>query len=180
MAQTSEYGKCCELQERLDEMDGNPATVWFLWMVTERTERKKKEERKSYTASKETKIHTWKWSCQKPQNKLENIIPRRNCILRTRMERLFFFFKAPMTRRYFKELLLPLHSLPPFPKHDKQMKEPSEGRCRLGSPLSFYLPSPHTSLLRSSPTTWLKSAPDLGLLWTEPQSSHVVRDQTCL
>lgn len=39
------------------------------------------------------------------------------------------------------------------------MTEPSEGRCRLGSPLSFYLPSPHTSLPRSSLATWLKSAP---------------------
>lgn len=55
------------------------------------------------------------------------------------------------------------------------MKEPSEGRCRLYSPLSFYLPSPHTSLLCSSPTTWLKSAPERSLLWTEPQSSCVGR-----
>lgn len=28
-------------------MDGNPATVWFLWMVTERTERKKKRKGKA-------------------------------------------------------------------------------------------------------------------------------------
>lgn len=27
-----------------------------------------------YTASKEMKKHTWQWSCQKPQNKLENIV----------------------------------------------------------------------------------------------------------
>lgn len=181
MAQTSEYGKCCELQERLDEMDGNPATVWFLWMVTERTERKKKrgkEKLHSLKGDKDTYMEmelpktskqAWKHYSKKELHTTD-----------TYGKIVFFFFKAPMTRRYFKELLLPLHSLPPFPKHDKQMKEPSEGRCRLGSPLSFYLPSPHTSLLRSSPTTWLKSSPDLGLLWTEPQSSHVVRDQTCL
>lgn len=54
------------------------------------------------------------------------------------------FFLSSTTRTYFKELLLPLHSLPPFPKHDKQTKEPSEGWCRLGYPLSFYLPSPQT------------------------------------
>lgn len=60
-----------------------------------------------------------------------------------------------------------------FPKHDKHMKEPSKGRCRLCSPLSFYLPSPHASslLLRSTPTTWLKSAPpEPSLLRTEPRS----------
>lgn len=42
-------------------------------MVTERIERKKGEG-KSYTASKEMKISTWQWSCQKPQNKLEDIV----------------------------------------------------------------------------------------------------------
>lgn len=61
----------------------------------------------------------------------------------------FFFSKAPHGGDNFKELLLPLHSLPPFPKHDKQMKEPIAKGGVDFFPLSFYLPSPHTSLPRS-------------------------------
>lgn len=154
-------------------MDGNPATVWFfLWMVTER---KKRGKLKSYTASKEMK--TWQRSCQKPQNKLENIV--REGIAYYDVWEDCLYFLSSTTRRYFKELLLPLHSLPPFPKHDKQMKEPSEGRCRLLS-LSTS-PHPNTSLLRSSPTTWLESAPlPPCLLRTEPRSRHAVKGSNLL
>lgn len=64
-----------------------------------------------------------------------------------------------MTGSHSKERLLPLHSRPPFPKHGKQLDEPKEGCCRLGSPLSFYLPSPHTSLLRSFPDYLTQACP---------------------
>lgn len=77
----------------------------------------------------------------------------------------FVFNLRSTARRSFKEL--PLHSLPPFPKHDKHKTEPKKGRCRLCSPLSFYLPSPLSSLPCSSPTTWLTCALPLRWLWTE-------------
>ena len=139
----------------------------FLWADRER-KRKKKGKGKSYTASKEMKIHTWQRSCQKTSKRSLKTLSEKHTAethgkIVPKSFFFFFFFKCSATRRYFKELLLPLHSLPPFPKHDEQMKEPREGWCRLGSPLSFYLPSPHTSLPHSPspppPTAWLKSAP---------------------
>lgn len=129
----------------------------FIWMVTEREEEEKKEERKSYTASKgkkirmamelpkETSNQAWKTLSSEALYTTETYGKFVSCLL--------LFFKRTTTRRYFKELLLPFHSLPPFPKHDEQVKEPCKGRCRLGSPLSFYLPSPHASLLKLLPPT---------------------------
>lgn len=122
---------------------------FFLWMVTERTEkeREKKNEGKEKLHSLKGDEDTY-MAKELPKKKTSKQAwkhcPRRRCILWRPMGRLFLspFLKSSTTRRYFKELLLPLLSLPPFPKHDKQMKEPREGRCRLGSPLSFYLPSP--------------------------------------
>lgn len=109
-------------------------------MVTERTKRNNRGKEKLHSLKgDENTYSTWQWRCHKPQNKLvqEGIAYSKDV-----WEDCKSFFKSSATRSYFKELLLPLHSLPLFPKHGKQMKEPSEGRCRLGSPLSFYLPSP--------------------------------------
>lgn len=163
------------LWERLNEMDGNPATVWFLflWMVTERE--KKRKVKATQPQRRWRDVHGNE-AAKNLKTSLKTLSTK--ALHTTTYDEKIVFFLSSTTRRYFKELLLPLHSLPPFPKHDKQMKEPSKGRCRLGSPLSFYLPSPHTSILSSSPMTWLKSAPKL--LWTEPRSSHVGRVQTCL
>lgn len=73
------------------------------------------------------------------------------------MGRLFVshFFKSSTMGRYFKELLLPLHSLPPFPKHDKQsLVKGGVDFLSLSTSLHptppFYVPPP---------TTWLKSPP---------------------
>lgn len=165
MAQTSEYGQCCELAYKKDLMKWMETLPQCDFFVNGNREGQREK-----TRGKEN-VHSLKgdedtymaMELPKTSKQAWKHCPRRHCILRRRMRRMFvgrfFFFLSSTPRRYFKELLLPLHSLPPFPKHDKQMKEPSKGRWRLGSPLSFYLPSPHTSLLRSSPTTWLKSAP---------------------
>lgn len=133
-------------------METLPQCDFFLFFVSGQRE-KKKEKGKSYTASKEMKIHTWQRSCQKTsKTSLKTLSEKHTAETCGKIvPKSFFFKKYSTTRRYFKELLLPLHSLPPFPKHDEQMKEPREGWCRLGSPLSFYLPSPHTSLLHSLP-----------------------------
>lgn len=90
-------------------------------------------------------MHTWQQSCQKKlkSTSLKTLSEKALHTAKTYGKIVSrFLLKRSTTRSHFKELLLPLHSLPPFPKHGKQTKEPSEGQCRLGSPLSFYLPSP--------------------------------------
>lgn len=90
-----------------------------------------------------------------------------------RMGRLFVScFLKLKNEEMFQGIAL-LHSLPPFPKawFDRVTRE---GECTRRSPLFLpplipHLPSTHF------PTTWLKSASNPSLLWTEPQSRHTGR-----
>ena len=147
-------------QERRNEMDTNP-TVWLLWMVTVRTERKTKRKEKARQPQRRWRYDTRQRSCQKTSKQAWKHCQRRHRILWRLMGRLFLnrFFLKLHNEEIFQGTAVTFTLLPPFPKHDKQMKEPSKGWCKLGYPLSFYLPSPHTSLLCSFPTTWLKFAP---------------------
>lgn len=55
---------------------------------------------------------------------------------------LVFFSTARWWEAASRNCCYLLHLCPMFPKHGQQLKEPTEGQCRLGSPLYFYLPSP--------------------------------------
>lgn len=78
----------------------------------------------------ETEVETRQRSSQKPQHTLGDIIQegiayyedvQGDCL---KVYWVFFLFKNKnlRRRRHFEELLLPLHSLLPFPKHDSQFR----------------------------------------------------------
>lgn len=142
------------LQERLNETDGNPATVWFVWEDKEK--KRGKEKLHSLRCYKEVRIHRRKWSCQKPQKQASKHCPRRNCIPPRLMGRLFvrhflkLQWRGDVSRNCF---YLYIHSIL-FQSMMNRWTSLEKGGVDLFL-LSFYLPAPHTTPLHSRPTTWL-------------------------
>lgn len=177
MAQTSEYGQCCELayEKDLNEMDGNPATVWFFSLFCfffvngNREDREKKEERKSYTASKEMKIHTWQRSCQKTSKQAWKHCPRRRCISQRRMGRWFVspFFKAPRRGDISRNsCYLYIHSLL-FQSMINRWKSLVKGGVDLVLLSLSTSPHPTPPFCALPRLLDFKSAPNCSLLWTK-------------
>lgn len=159
-------------------------SVIFLWMVTERDGEKKtggKENVHSLKGDEETYMAM---ELPKTSKQAWKHCPRRHCILRRRMRRMFvscfFFFKAPQRGDISRNCCyLYIHSLL-FQSMINRWKSLVKGGVDLD--LLSLSTSPHpTPPFCALPRLLDSSLPlNPSLLWTEPRSSHVGRVRTCL
>lgn len=156
---------------------------FVLWMVTEDRE-KNKEERKSYTASKEmedtymatelpkTSKQAWKILSVKALHTMETY---GKIVCKS-----VFFFKAPHRGDVSRNCCyLYIHALL-FQSMTNGWKSLLKGGVDLVPPLFLPPLTPHLPSALFPRILDFKSAPKPGLPWTEPQSSRVGRARTCL
>lgn len=165
MAQTSDYGRRCELiGERLQWNGWKPCRsvifffpLFFYWNGN-REDNKGSEKEKATQPEQEMKTtHSWQQSCQKDGEKKSKQNTKTSLKTLLLPAKLYWkivsfvflfsdFFCFFSTARWWeaasRNCCYLLHLRPMFPKHGQQLKEPTEGQCRFGSPLYFYLPSP--------------------------------------
>lgn len=165
--------------------DGNPAAVWFLFFFVngnrEGKKKRGKEKLHSLKGDKNTYMAT-ELPKKTPRKQAWKHCLRRRCIQQRRMGRLEvgFFLKAPrrgVISRNCCYLYIHSHLFQSMVNRRKSLVKGSVDLVLLSLSTS---PHPHLPSALFPLTTWLKSAPNPSLHWTEPHSSHVGRVQTCL
>lgn len=183
-------------------METLPQCDFFcLWTVTERTQRERERERKKFKKRGKGKatqpqsgwryVHTWRRSCQKPQNELENIVREgAACATETsgKIVSKSFFLKKKLHNGgdvsrsccylYIRSLLFQsmINGRKSLAKGGVDLVLLSLSTSPHPAPPFRALRRPRDSSLPPLPSP----PPDPSLLWTEPQSSRAGRASNLL
>lgn len=165
--------------------DGNPAAVWFLFFFVngnrEGKKKRGKEKLHSLKGDKNTYMATELPQKKPSKTSLKTLSEKALHTAKTYGKIVsWVFLKAPrrgVISRNCCYLYIHSHLFQSMVNRRKSLVKGSVDLVFLSLSTS---PHPHLPSALFPLTTWLKSAPNPSLHWTEPHSSHVGRVQTCL